>query len=65
VVIVIPVLKHDVGVWRLTKNFHLHNKHQKSKRKTLFFYTEEQNNWQTIVSEKFRKGRKFRLTPGN
>jgi len=44
------------------KGFNLHNKHQKSNYQTLFLYSEKHNNWQKITGQKFRRGRKFRLT---
>ena len=33
--------------------FNLDNTHQKSNRQTLFFYSEKQNNWQTLIGQKF------------
>ena len=53
---------YTYSIWHLTKTFNLHNAHQKSNRQTLFLYSEKQNNWQTIIAQKFRKGQKFRLT---
>ena len=61
-VIVIPVLV--VGIWHLTKSFNLHHTHEKSNRQTLVPYFEKQNNWQTIIGQKFHRGQEFRLTPG-
>ena len=37
--------------------------HQKSNCQTLFLYSKKQNNWQTTLGQKFRRCRKFRLTP--
>ena len=45
------------------QNVLIDNTHQKSKRQTLFFYSGRQNNWQTIIGQKFHRGQKFRLTP--
>jgi len=36
------------------KRFNLLHTHQKSNGQTLFLYSEKQNNWQTIISQKFR-----------
>ena len=63
-VIVIPVLKLSWASDILPKSFKLYITHQKSKRQTLFLYSEKQNNLQTILGQKFRRGQKFRLTPG-
>jgi len=48
----------------LPKSFNLHNTYQKSNRQTLFLYSENQNNWQKIIGQKFRRGQKFHLTLG-
>jgi len=36
------------------KGFNLRNAYQKSNRQTSFIYSEKQNNWQTLVAQKFR-----------
>ena len=51
-----------MGIWHLTKSFNSHNTHQKSYRQTWSLHSEKQNDWQTIISQKFRGGQKFRLT---
>jgi len=38
----------------LPKSFNLHNTHQKSKRQFFFLLFEKQNNWQTVIGQKFR-----------
>jgi len=47
----------------LPKSFNLHNTHQESNRQTLFLYSEKQNNWQTILGQKFRRGQKLCWIP--
>jgi len=63
VVEVIPVLSLLWVPDILPKCFSEQNTHQESNCQTIFLYSEEQNNWQTITSQKFRRGQKFRLTP--
>ena len=43
-----------MGIWHLTKKFKSTQYIQKSKRQTLFLYSDRQNDWQTIVGQKFR-----------